>query len=86
MQSIKVNILENLENQIKQCKNQKFKLNEFGYFNGLNDSSILKMSEQSFANKRDLEIEIEKLKKIRREEAFLYYSGMTNEKPSTLSH
>jgi hypothetical protein len=45
MQSIKVNILENLENQIKQCKNQKFKLNEFGYFNGLNDSSILKMSE-----------------------------------------
>ena len=44
------------------------------------------MSEQSRANKRELEIEIEKLKKIRREEAFLYYSGMTNEKPSTLSH
>lgn len=42
MQSIKVNILENLENQILKSKNQKFKLNEFG---NLNDSSILKMSE-----------------------------------------
>ena len=44
------------------------------------------ISRQTQKWKKDLEIEIENYQKVKREEAFRYYSGMTNQKPAIISY